>query len=183
MWRFRCCLRWDLTFFRAPLPSPSESITHRPTTIKHRPYTVWVAEISRAKRAPLGIPTNVPFLVTVLASDQIQLAGDAAEGAITFTNWIDTASTPGNQAFVQNYQATYGIEPNTWAVLSYASVYILAEAIEAAQSTDPFAIRDALANIMDFDTVLGEFSFNAVGDAVYDPVVLIVKNGEFQVFE
>ena len=42
---------------------------------------------------------------------------------------------------------------------------------------------DALANITDFDTILGKFSFNAVGDAVYDPVVLIVKNGEFQVFE
>ena len=131
----------------------------------------------------LGIPTNVPFLATVLASDQIQLAGDAAEGAITFTNWINTASTPGNQAFVQNYQATYSIEPNIWAVLSYASVYILAEAIEAAQSTDSSAIRDALANIMGFDTILGLFSFDAVGDAVYDPQILIVKNGQLQVFE
>ena len=131
----------------------------------------------------LGIPTNVPFLATVLASDQIQLAGDAAEGAITFTNWINTASTPGNQAFVQNYQAPYGIEPNIWAVLSYASVYILAEAIEAAQSTDSSAIRDALANIMGFDTILGLFSFDAVGDAVYDPQILIVKNGQLQVFE
>ena len=42
---------------------------------------------------------------------------------------------------------------------------------------------DALANITDFDTILGKFSFNNVGDAVYDPIVLIVKNGEFQVFE
>ncbi len=131
----------------------------------------------------LGIPTNVPFLATVLASDQIQLAGDAAEGAITFTNWINTASTPGNQAFVQNYQATYSIEPNIWAVLSYASVYILAEAIEAAQSTDSSAIQDALANIMGFDTILGLFSFDAVGDAVYDPQILIVKNGQLQVFK
>ena len=131
----------------------------------------------------MDIPTNVPFLVTILASDQIQLAGDAAEGAITFTNWIDTASTPGNQAFVQNYQATYGIEPNTWAAQSYASVYILAEAIADAQSTDPVKIRDVLANTMDLDTVLGKFSFDAVGDAVYDPIVLIVKNSQLQIFE
>ena len=131
----------------------------------------------------LGIPTNVPFLVTVLASDQIQLAGDAAEGTITFTSWISTADTPGNQAFVQNYQATYGIEPNTWAAQSYASVYILAKAINDAQSTDSTVIRDALANITDFDTILGKFSFNAVGDAVYDLMVLIVQDGNFEVFE
>ena len=132
----------------------------------------------------LGIPTEVPFLITLtLASSQIAPASDAAEGAITFTTWISTANTPGNQAFVQNYRAAYGIEPDVWAAQSYASVYILAEAISNAQSTDSTAIRDALANITDLDTILGKFSFNAVGDAVYDPIILIVKNGEFQVFE
>ena len=132
----------------------------------------------------LGIPAEVPFLITfTLASSQIEPAGDAAEGAITFTSWISTADTPGNQAFVQNYRAAYGIEPDVWAAQSYASVYILAKAIADAQSTDPSAIRDALANITDLDTILGKFSFNAVGDAVYDPIVLIVKDGQFQVFE
>ena len=132
----------------------------------------------------LGIPADVPFLISVtFASSQIELAGDAAEGAITFTSWISTADTPGNQAFVQNYRAAYGIEPDVWAAQSYATVYILAEAIADAQSADPNAIRNALANITDLDTILGKFSFNAVGDAVYDPVVLIVKNGQFQVFE
>ena len=132
----------------------------------------------------LGIPADVPFLITLtLASRQIQLAADAAEGAITFTGWISTADTPGNQAFVQNYRAAYGMEPDIWAAQSYATVYILAKAIADAQSADPTAIRDALANITDFDTILGKFSFNDVGDAVYDPIVLIVKNGEFQIFE
>ena len=132
----------------------------------------------------LGIPTNVPLLISVtFASSQIELAGEAAEGAITFTSWISTADTPGNQAFVQNYRAAYGIEPDIWAAQSYATVYILAKAIADAQSADPSAIRDALANITDLDTILGKFSFNAVGDAVYDPIVLIVENGEFQVFE
>ena len=132
----------------------------------------------------LGIPTDIPFLITLtLASSQLQSAGDAAEGAITFTSWVSTADTPGNQAFVQNYRAAYGAEPDVWAAQSYASVYVLAKAIADAQSTDPSAIRDALANITDFDTILGKFSFNAVGDAVYDPIVLIVKDGQFQVFE
>ena len=118
-----------------------------------------------------------------LASGQVESAGDAAEGAIAFTTWISTADTPGNQTFIQNYTAEYGIEPDVWAAQSYATVYILAEAIADAQSADPSAIRDALANITDFDTVLGKFSFDAVGDAVYDPIILIVKDGQFEVFE
>ena len=131
----------------------------------------------------LGIFPEIPFITTVLSVDEIQSAGDAAEGAITFTAWVSTADTPGNQAFVQNYTTKYGMDPSVWAAQPYAAVYILAEAISNAQSTDSAAIRDALANITDFDTILGKFSFNAIGDAVYDPVVMIVKDGELQVFE
>ena len=131
----------------------------------------------------LGIPDSVPFIINTLTTADVQAAGDAAEGTIAFTSWVNTADTPGNQAFTQNYRAKYGIEPNIWAAQSYASVYILAEAIADAQSIDTTAIRDALENITDMDTVLGRFSFDNVGDAVYDPVVLIVENGGFKVFE
>jgi hypothetical protein len=48
---------------------------------------------------------------------------------------------------------------------------------------DSKAIRDVMAKIMDFDTVLGQFSFDVVGDAVYNSIILIVENGQFQVFE
>ena len=132
----------------------------------------------------LGMPTDIPFIVPVtLISDQIQILGDAAEGTIAFTSWVSTIDTPGNHIFVQNYNRKYGVAPNTEAAQSYASVYILAAAIAKAQSTDSTAIRNALANTMDMDTILGRFSFNADGDAVYDPQVLIVKEGEFAVFE
>ena len=129
----------------------------------------------------LEISTDIPY-ITSLISD-INNAGDAAEGAISFAGWINTADTPGNHAFVQKYRAAYESEPNAWTAQSYAAVYIVAAAIAEADSTDPAAIRDALANTNNFDTILGSFSFNAVGDAVYDPIVLIVENGEFKIFE
>ena len=132
----------------------------------------------------LGIPFDIPFIVNLsLSKDLVEAAGDAAEGTITFTSWDSTADTPGNQTFVQNYIDKYGIEPNIWAAQCHAAVYILAKAIEDAQSTDAKAIAAALAEIRGFDTILGPFSFNGVGDAVYDPIVLIVKDGEFEVFE
>ena len=131
----------------------------------------------------LGIPDSVPFVIRTLTIGDVQAAGDAAEGAITFVGWASTADTPGNQDFVQNYNAKYGVEPSNYAARSYAALHILAEAIANAQSTDATAIRDALANITDFDTIFGKFSFDAVGDAIYDPKILIVVNGQLEIFE
>ena len=129
----------------------------------------------------LGI--SVPFIVSSVTHVEVEAAGAAAEGVITFIGWLPTDDTPGNQAFVKNYSDVYGMEPNAFAASSYAAVYILAAAIKNAQSTDSTAIRDALANISDLDTVLGKVSFNADGDAVYAPRVLIVKDGTLQPFE
>ncbi len=131
----------------------------------------------------LGIPDSVPFILPEVAREQVQAAGAAAEGVITFTGWSSLAATPGNQAFIENYRAAYGTDPNPWAAQSYTTLHILASAIATGQSTDSVAIRDALANTMDMDTILGQFSFDAHGDAVYDPQILIVKDGEFAVFE
>ena len=141
-----------------------------------------VIQILKQGRA-VGIPTETPFISLVLSIDEIQSAGAAAEGAITFTDWVSTAETPGNEAFVANYTAKYGMEPSVWAAQPYAAVYILAEAIRNAASPDAVGIRNALAEIQEFDTILGKFSFDANGDPVYDPVVLVVKDGTLEVFE
>ena len=129
----------------------------------------------------LGI--SVPIIMSSLTNIDVAAAEAAAEGAITFIGWLSTDDTPGNQAFVQNYNMTYDTTPDVFAVASYTAVYILAEAIKNAQATDAISIRDALANISDFDTVFGKFSFNADGDAVYEQKALIVKDGTLEPFE
>lgn len=131
----------------------------------------------------VGIPKEVPFIAPLLTVTEVQAAGAAAEGAITFSAWTSAASTPGNRAFVRDYRAKYNGEPNVFSALAYTSVHLLANAISKAESTDSGAIRDALAGTRDFDTVLGEFSFDDAGDAAYNPIMLIVRDGEFEVFE
>ncbi len=131
----------------------------------------------------LGIPSSVPYIVAQVSNDEVQDAGGAAEGLFSTSNWMSMTSTPINQAFIANYQTTYGREPNTWAAQSYTTLYVLAEAIANARATDSESIRDALANIRDLETVLGAFSFDAVGDADYDPTIIVVENGELKRFE
>jgi branched-chain amino acid transport system substrate-binding protein len=129
----------------------------------------------------LGI--SAPFIVRTLTGADVQAAGAAAEGAMTFIGWGTAIDTLGNQAFVQNYSAKYGMEPNNYAARSYATLHVLAAAIANAQSAESASIRDALANIKDLDTILGKFSFDANGDAVYNAKVLTVKDGELVLFE
>ena len=138
--------------------------------------------IMRQGRA-LGIPGSVPFILPEMSIEQVQAAGPDAEGVITFAGWSSLAATPGNEAFIENYRTAYDTDPNAWAAQSYATLHILAAAIAEAQSSESEAIRDTLANTMDLDTILGQFSFDAVGDAVYDPKILIVKDGKFEFFE
>ena len=129
------------------------------------PEVIFVSSLSPEKPGiltqgrQLGIPDSVPFVMRTLTITDVQAAGDAAEGAITFVGWASAADTPGNQAFVQNYAEKYGGEPSNYAARAYAGFHILAEAIANAQSTDSIGIRDALANITDFDTIFGKFSF------------------------
>lgn len=138
----------------------------------------------------VGIPSEVPFITSsVLTLDGIKRAGVAAEGVIAFTAWSSMADTPGNRAFVENYTARYGVEPNVIAAQSYASVYILTQAISDARSAsgsetpESENIRDALRNIRNLDTILGQFSFDNVGDGIYSPTVLTVTNGSLVVFD
>ena len=89
----------------------------------------------------------------------------------------------GTRRLSRNFRAKYESEPNLFSALAYTSVYLLSHAISNAGSIESDAIRDALAETENFDTVLGSFSFDAVGDPVYDPIMLIVQDGEFETFE
>ena len=65
---------------------------------------------------------------------------------------------------------------NQFAAVSYATAHIFAAGISKADATDAISVRDALAEIRDLDTVLGTFAFDANGNGIYAPKVLIVEN-------
>ena len=135
--------------------------------------------ITAAKSSGISAQLIVPDLTI----KEIQEVEGAAEGAITFSGWFGMADTPGNAAFVEKYKEKHGEAPGPWSAQAYATLHILANAMAHAQSADAAAIRDALAQTMDLPTILGNFSFDPNGEAVYDPIVFMVKDGELQLFE
>ncbi len=109
----------------------------------------------------------------------IQGAGQAAEGVIVGAAWNSASSNPLSQKFIAAYKAKYNSDPDQFAAQAYTGVYILAEAMKIAGSTERQAIRDALPKVKDFDTVLGKFNFTEKRDAQHDAVIQVVQGGKF----
>lgn len=64
------------------------------------------------------------------------------------------------QSFVAAYEAEYGRKPeNAFAALGYDTMNLIADAIRRAGSTEPAAIRDALAATQGFQAVTGVISY------------------------
>lgn len=128
----------------------------------------------------LGISSRL--IVPDLTKAEVDAVGAAAGNAIAFAGWSELDASPKNQAFVQSYMDKHGSVPSPWAAQAYASLNILANAIREAGSTDAASIRDALAQTSQFDTVLGSFSFDANGEAIYEQIVVltVVEDGSLQ---
>ena len=88
-------------------------------------------------------------------------------------------------AFVEAYTKEYGHEPeNAFAPLGYDAMRLVADAIERAGSTQPDAIRQALADTKGFPAVTGEISYTRETMVPPKPVSIIsVKDGAYQVEE
>jgi len=140
--------------------------------------------VSQARQ--LGIPATVPIIGGngFNSPALIKNAGEAAEGVIMGAAWNVTSTNPVNTKFVEAFTAKNGGAPDQFAAQAYTGVYIAYEALKKAGSTtDHKAIRDALLQLKDLDTVLGKFSFTPERDANHVPVVQIVKGGKFAVLE
>jgi branched-chain amino acid transport system substrate-binding protein len=113
----------------------------------------------------------------------IEIAGEAGNGLIVATPWYGEKDDPKVKDFVAKFEAEYGKKPDQFAAQAYDALYIMAEALKNAGEADRDALRDALAEIRNFEGILGSFSFDEEGDVVMEPTVLIIKDGEFKIFE
>jgi branched-chain amino acid transport system substrate-binding protein len=107
--------------------------------------------------------------------------GSASNNVIVGAAWNAAGSGEVNKAFVDAYNDAYGRMPDQFAAQAYTGTWLLATAVRCANSDDPSNIRQALADIEDFDSPLGEFTFDDDRNPVHEPLVQIVRNGQFEV--
>ncbi len=136
-----------------------------------------------------------PILAQLAAmdSDIICLGGDGWDGILNdfaveaegfyFANHYAT-DDPSDivQNFISAYEAEYDETPNALGALAYDAVYVMADAIEAAGSTDSQAIIDALA-LTDKDCVTGHVTFDADGNPEKSVAMIQVVDGAYTLFD
>ena len=118
------------------------------------------------------------------APELIQIGGKALEGCYYSTHYSSEDKSEAVKNFVKKFKAKFNNEvPDAMAALGYDSVYVLADAIKRAGSTDGQKVRDALAATKDFSGVTGKTALDAQRNANKAAVVMTVKNGAFQYVE
>jgi branched-chain amino acid transport system substrate-binding protein len=128
---------------------------------------------------------NLPVLSTggyTLESMAEASGGDASiyEGAYTLAYTIpaDIGRVPKVTKFVDDYAAAYPEDPIArGSGNGYDAVYVIAEAIKAAGSADPSAIRDALVNVA-IEGVGGHLEFDETQQAHPTLYITQFQNGQ-----
>jgi branched-chain amino acid transport system substrate-binding protein len=135
-----------------------------------------------AKQArELGI--DCPLLGSDSWSDPglVEVGQDAIEGSYFTDHASMTSDNEKIQNFIKSYKTEYNLDPSSFSVLSYDSVYLVAEAIKKAGNTDSAAIKDALTSI-DYAGIGGQITFDENRNPVKSAYINKVENGEF-IFE
>ncbi|MFP4036488.1 MAG: ABC transporter substrate-binding protein [Desulfobacteraceae bacterium] len=108
----------------------------------------------------------------------IEIAGDAAEGVIITTNLNRDSEAPETQDFIREFEKKAGFSADMVAASAHTALKVAADALRRAGSTDPKAIRDAIA-ATNLRTATGTVSFNELGEVLKDVQNQVVKNGEW----
>ncbi|WKY42897.1 ABC transporter substrate-binding protein [Eubacteriaceae bacterium ES2] len=144
-------------------------------------YTESALIIKQARA--LGITVPIIGGDTWETNEFITVGGADVEGAVMSTFFDDTNPlTEEGVTFVQEYKNAYPQRENVAAVsaLGYDAYNLLLDAIERAGSADPQAIRDALAETVDFQGATGAITIDENGDATKtEAIIKIVKDGKF----
>ncbi len=108
----------------------------------------------------------------------IEIAGKAAEGVIITTNLNRDGKAEETQEFIREFEKKAGFPADMVAASAHTAVKVAAGALKRAGSTDPKAIRDAIA-ATNLRTATGTISFNKLGEVLKDVQNQVVRNGEW----
>jgi branched-chain amino acid transport system substrate-binding protein len=141
------------------------------------------ADFQNLMRQWAGMGAGIPLTGRVLV-DQVPkeiLASGALDGTVAVQPYDLNVDSPANKAFVAAYKKKTGETPILVGFESYETTKILIEAIKRAGSTDPAAVRDALAKTK-FQSILGAtLEFDANNLVHNNAVILGVKDGKVMV--
>lgn len=114
----------------------------------------------------LGINSQLFGASGMATQKLIELGGKDAQGLVLTQTFLPDANIPKVAEFVKKYKQTYNEDPIPHGAQAYDTIYILADAVKKANSSDPKALRDAIRGTAGLELVTGSPKFNEKGDDI-----------------
>lgn len=138
------------------------------------------------RQAKQLIPDVKIFQSSVGATQtSMEVAGDAANGTFAVVTYTEDNPDQKVQDFISAHKKKYRDIPyDFFDPLAYDAVYMLAEAIRIAGTTDRTAVRDAFFTIRGFRGVTGlEYNVMPNGETVNELILVEIVNGKHRVVQ
>lgn len=114
--------------------------------------------------------------VTFTNKQTFEIAGSAAEGAITYVPFLASVEDPIVQDFVAAFEAKYGETPDVFGAEGYTAAIGIIEGFRLAGSRDREALRAAMTT-MSFDSPIGPIVYENRSDNATPTLVLVSNQG------
>lgn len=121
-----------------------------------------------------GIRANFVGGVTFTNRQIFEIAGDAANGAITYVPFLASSDDPIVQGFVAAFEAKFGETPDVFGAQGYTGASVLLEGFRLAGSRDREAVRAAMATLT-LDSPIGPIRYENRSDNA-TPSLVLVRN-------
>jgi branched-chain amino acid transport system substrate-binding protein len=133
-----------------------------------------------AKQAQdLGLNFQLYSYGGFMGSAPIKLAGNAVDGLIHTEYFSPVKGDKKIEDFVNAYEKKYGEVPDSYySAATYDAVYLYAEGVKKAGTTETKKVNDALHSIQNFQGVMGSISFDSKGQASTKVWIGQIKEGK-----
>jgi branched-chain amino acid transport system substrate-binding protein len=126
------------------------------------------------------ITANFVGGVTFTNRQTYEIAGEAANGAITYVPFLATAPSEVVQRFVAAFEAKFGETPDVFGAQGYTGATALLNGFRLAGSRDKEAVRAAMST-MTFESPIGTITYENRSDNA-TPTLALVRNENAQFF-
>jgi branched-chain amino acid transport system substrate-binding protein len=119
---------------------------------------------------------------TLTGQKVIELAGEAANGAVAHVGLTADAPNPGIKAFAERFQKEYGYKPDHNGLKGYTAMYIVRAVTEKIGKVDPKAFANAMhgikLSVKEYPGILMDVSFDNNGDLDRESFMTKVVNNK-----
>ncbi len=124
------------------------------------------------------------------SAETVELCGKDCYGLFFSTHYAAAGATGKTREFIERYEKKYGYTPDDVAALTWDSLGIVEKAIQNCGKItgniekDRKCIRDAMAQVKEYEGITGEMTFTEEGDPIKCAVIVRISDkGEFEFYK